>query len=267
MMPKSFKNLNLKLKNIIKIFSTYVFTLVFLIMSLKAVSFSMSKAREDETREKIKKILDTKEFSNSNDKSAFDDIAKGINDLVDKIKQFFNDIFKRVEPPKSSTKLPDSPPMHDSFYDFFRILIIILVIALIIAIIYFVSRFFNKNKNIKKMQDTEILISLKDCEEIFQNAIDCGNRGDLRQGIRYLYIALLLNFNHHNIIKIDKSKTNRQYADEIRNSGFKLYPMVRDFTNDFNTFWYGNRTPSPERFEYWKENLELIIKEAENENS
>ncbi|HEX9060460.1 MAG TPA: hypothetical protein VF941_09795 [Clostridia bacterium] len=230
------------------------------------MSFSISPSRENETKEKIRNILGMKEFSNNNDKSAFDDIAKSINDIWDKIRQFFNDLFKRAEPPKFNAKLPHFAS-NDSFYVFIQIFFVILVIVLILAIIYFVSRFFIKNRNIKKMQDIDILTSLKDWEEILRTAVDYGNRGDLRQGIRYLYIALLLNFNHNNIIKIDKSKTNRQYTDEIRNSGFKLYSMVRDFTNDFNTFWYGNRVPSTERFEYWKGNLELIIKEAENENS
>lgn len=71
--------------------------------------------------------------------------------------------------------------------------------------------------------------------------------GDFRLALRYHYLQLLQVFSRQRLIRYEKNKTNRQYADEIKNH--KWGPAFRKATRYYNFVWYGEH-PLPEENYY-----------------
>jgi hypothetical protein len=103
---------------------------------------------------------------------------------------------------------------------------------------------------------------LKDADTAEEKALKYYRNGEYKLGLRFLYISLLIYFNEINVIRIDKSKTNRQYLKEVQRSGHARFDTFSEFTGVFNEVWYGNRKASGEMFMKWYENFNLLKKEA-----
>jgi len=143
-----------------------------------------------------------------------------------------------------------------------EIICIVLIIAFLAAIIFFIFKGLRKSRRMKEKDDTVLLTSLKDPETVESKALEYADKGDYRQAIRLLYISMLLRFNEDNIIKIDKSKTNKQYLIEMQINGFEKYDLVTEFTEIFNRCWYGNRNLQKEKFDYWFGNYTKLTRGA-----
>lgn len=63
--------------------------------------------------------------------------------------------------------------------------------------------------------------------------------GDFRLALRYYYLRLLQEFSRQSLIRYEKNKTNKQYAEEVRNH--KWGPDFRRATHYYNFIWYGER--------------------------
>lgn len=62
-------------------------------------------------------------------------------------------------------------------------------------------------------------------------------RNDYRLALRYHYLRLLQEFSRQGLIRYEKNKTNRQYAEEIRHH--KWGPDFQLATRYYNFVWYG----------------------------
>ncbi len=241
----------------------FLLLFVFVSRTGAAAVNAMEPDREKEVRDSVESILKDREFSDKKlENSTMETIALGIKKLIDDIKERIKKLFSRIQfPDMNLAPLPEGvSPAAAMALKSAGILIIALLLFLLL---FFISRNFRNSKYLKQQEDRELLLSLKDSSLIFQKALELAAKGDFRQGIRHLYIALLLHFNEIDLIKIDKSKTNKQYLGEIKNGGFEHFDMVLEFTRDFNRFWYGNMVPGSESFDLWRNRFNLLVKEVE----
>jgi len=77
-----------------------------------------------------------------------------------------------------------------------------------------------------------------------------------------LYLSLILKLNEQNILLINKSKTNKEYMDELREKDYIHFETVMEFTRVFNRCWYGNRNLSREMFDKWISEYSSIVGEV-----
>lgn len=140
-----------------------------------------------------------------------------------------------------------------------KVLAILLMVAVIVLIIYFVTRRFTRSRKVLQEEDALILNALRDADEVYKKAIDFYNSGDYTQGLRFLYISLLIRFNEQNIIRINKSKTNKQYLIEIRENKPDIYDVMTEFTQVFNKYWYGKRNADKSIFVSWSEVYNTLL--------
>jgi hypothetical protein len=129
--------------------------------------------------------------------------------------------------------------------------------------LFFLVRNIRASRRWKEQDDALPVNSMKLPSSVEETAVEFSRKGDYKQALRFLYIAMLLRFNEMDWIRIDKAKTNRQYVMEIMNGSFERKQEVRDFTEAFNRYWYGNRSLDRDTFEDWYEKYSLLVKGGE----
>lgn len=203
---------------------------------------------ENTVREKITKILSANEFSKGKSgKSITEYLAGWIKSVFDWIRDRINSI--RI--PNLNAKLLPETGLSSGTILGLKILSAVIIAGLIFIILFFIFRKLRFSKNIKEEEDILLINTLRDPELVLRTALDFSGKGDFKQGLRYLYISIILEMNARNIIKIDKSKTNRQYLNEMRDSGYAGYNDMVQFTRAFNDHWYGSKSIASKEFNFW----------------
>jgi hypothetical protein len=83
--------------------------------------------------------------------------------------------------------------------------------------------------------------------DLFANASELARRGEYRKAIRRAYIALLCDLEHRGILRLGRSKTNRDYLDAVRPEQ-RIYPTFSVMTNAFEHVWYGQEPVTEDEF-------------------
>ena len=73
-------------------------------------------------------------------------------------------------------------------------------------------------------------------------------RGDLRQAIRALYLALLVDLHHQRLIDYNRAFTNWHYVRQFAGAA-EQRQVLRRLTEVFDLAWYGRRNCSTEQYE------------------
>jgi len=82
---------------------------------------------------------------------------------------------------------------------------------------------------------------LKKPEEAISGYFESINKGEYSWALRFLYIAILLEFDRRKLIRIEKWKTNRMYIREIGLKDQSLVSPMAEFSSLFDECCYGNR--------------------------
>ncbi|MCX7708816.1 MAG: hypothetical protein N2484_03085 [Clostridia bacterium] len=241
-----------------------LFAVLFILgVSICTYATDSGNTRQQEIKERTEKILNYSEFmEKEKDQTVLETMAVGVKEIVEAIKEKIKQIIERMKLPEIKASDFDHP-LDAATSATLKFVGIIIIAAFVLLIGYLVSRNFRVSRLVRMEEDAEILAALKDSDSIEMKAVELAQKGDYRQGIRFLYIALLLKYNEKNLIKIEKSKTNKQYLIELREGNFPSVDRVSAFTQDFNRFWYGNRKILKEQYEYWKSQYNLLKKEVE----
>ena len=208
---------------------------------------AISPGREEEVRSELQAILSSGEFSpRPQGPGLLERIGRMIKGLVDWI-------YDKI----TGMNLPRNPlstkgvRLSPEALLLMKIAGIIILAVFVAVIVLFLVRNLKFSKRLRRMGDETLLTSLREPDTVLDMALGCAGRGDFKQGIRYLFIALLLELNRANYIKIEKSKTNSQYLRELAENGFGMRHDMREFSQDFNRFWYGNAEPEKSKFDFW----------------
>ena len=226
---------------------TVFFFSAILAFQLLKTSFAgyMNPLKEDEIKNRINNILSSGEYQKQKKgKSILEMLAEVIKDLFDWIKEKVEALIDR------KISFP-AKGLSDSTILVLKILGISILIGISFFLIYFLLRNVRMAARAKQNDDAELLSTLKNPELLEQKALEACESGEYRQGIRLLYISLLLRLNELNVIKVNKAKTNKQYLGEMLENAFIKYKDVQEFTRAFDRYWYGNRNADKKDFDYW----------------
>lgn len=212
--------------------------------------------REKEIREHLEQIYSSPEFVHSRK-------APGLLDsLADWVKGLWEWLRHKLEgiglPETNFSILPDRASQQDLLP--LKIVGVLILAVILFFLCFFILRNLRSSRKIKEQEDAMLLTQAKSPDALLESALSLSRNGDFRQGFRYLYLSLLVKFNEWDLIRIDKSKTNRQYLNEIEYSGFSRLEEVRVFTEAFNELWYGMRKLDGPGFERWFERYQTLLK-------
>lgn len=83
--------------------------------------------------------------------------------------------------------------------------------------------------------------------DLLANANQLARAGDFRSAIRRAYIAMLCELEQRGKVRLHRSKTNRDYLDELKPQQ-SLYPTFSVMTGAFEHVWYGHETATENEF-------------------
>jgi len=84
--------------------------------------------------------------------------------------------------------------------------------------------------------------------------------GDYRSAMRYLYLSTLLLLDERDILRYDRTLTNREYVKHLRRFP-RLARTFQDVVSVFDRVWYGNQTLSASDFEEYAGKVEDLKRE------
>lgn len=215
-----------------------------------------SPSNEKEVKEELSKILSSFETENKRR-----DNMDFISMLREKLREFLRDLFEKLNIERRLNNALSEASIPPGTFFILKIAAIALIIAVILLLGYFIIRSFRFSRKVMMDDDMEIINTIKDPDVLMKKVDECLSVGDYNQALRFLYIAMLINLNKLNIIKINKSKTNKQYLLEIQANRPQIYETALLFTHDFNKYWYGGRNLDRSRFDSWYNTYNQLIGE------
>jgi hypothetical protein len=90
-----------------------------------------------------------------------------------------------------------------------------------------------------------------------QQAGEIARAGDYRTAVRYLYLSLLLRLDERQLLRYDRSLTNREYLSQVRPNP-ELYGRLLPVVETFDRVWYGHDQLDRETFEAYRRQVERV---------
>lgn len=94
--------------------------------------------------------------------------------------------------------------------------------------------------------DVEVLTA----QAALQRAHQVAATGDLRTAVRYLYLGTLLQLEEHNLLRYDRSRTNREYLRSVAHLP-ELAAILREVVDVFDRVWYGYQSIDEASFQQY----------------
>ena len=185
--------------------------------------------------------------------------STGFQMLKEKFIEFIKNLLKKLNMRNRIQTVFGNSKVPDEVMWLFEVISILLILLIIGLVIYFTAKRYKRTQKMRQEEDALLLDILKDAGEVYKRAFDYYNSGDYNQGLRFLYISLLIRLNDYNIIRINKAKTNKQYLLEIRDNKPEIYDDMVEFTNVFNRHWYGRKRADKAVFVNWNEVYSNLI--------
>ena len=135
-----------------------------------------------------------------------------------------------------------------------RVAVFVLLIGILCALVYILWRSWMRRQNAQ----AEIVAAAVESTPNLENddtaaddlpvnrwlelARELTEKGSLRQAIRAIYLAILADLAAHELIKIEKFKSNREYEIELRRRAHQQEGLLKVFSKSreiFECVWYG----------------------------
>lgn len=152
---------------------------------------------------------------------------------------------------------------------FLQIVLYVVVLGLIGFVIYrFAPFFLNKIKTRDKLKKTtrvilgETIAAEETSHNIFAQAENLAQEGNLRGAIRKGYIALLCELSDRKIIGLARYKTNRDYLRDVRKRK-EIFSEMNTLTTSFEKNWYGLNPTEEKDWEEFKQTYKQTVLKSE----
>ncbi|NQX71096.1 DUF4129 domain-containing protein [Paenibacillus alba] len=97
----------------------------------------------------------------------------------------------------------------------------------------------------------------------WQQAADLREMGDWREGVRSVFLSLLFFLEAERMIRVEKWKTNWEYAEELKGSASLLIPLFEESSLLFDRIWYGKELVTEQQFIWMYEQIARVIDRKE----
>jgi Domain of unknown function (DUF4129) len=206
---------------------------------ISAAETSPGKAGGEETRAKLREILNRRDYHEKEEGRFAAFVRKIYNKVSDFIVQL-RDAFGRMLKKTFSSAAEGSLVSK------------ILVIVVLGVFLFFILRLATKIKPRRKAARKRTVLG-EEIEanatpgDLFEAAMAAAQAGDFRAAVRKLYISLLYELSERSLIELDESATNHEYLARLAHFEPLVAP-VSAMTDRFDVSWYGMFPTSQEEF-------------------
>lgn len=99
-------------------------------------------------------------------------------------------------------------------------------------------------------------------ETLMEKSRTAERSGDIRQAIRFGFIAVLLKMHRARLVFLDETWTNQELYQHLERSRFVSLVALKDVMEGFNASWYGHKPPSGAGYMQWQASLEQVWQEV-----
>jgi hypothetical protein len=178
-----------------------------------------------------------------------DKLGKGLKAVLNWIDKLINWLIDLLPTPEHRLSSPD-----ENWITSVRVAVIVLLIGLLCALVYILWRSWKRRQNAPTEVMASAVESTPDLEDENTTADDLPvnrwlelaheltEKGSLRQAIRAFYLAILADLAAHELITIEKFKSNREYEIELRRRAHQKEGLLSAFSKSKDVFervWYG----------------------------
>ena len=178
-----------------------------------------------------------------------DKLGKGLKAVINWIDKLINWLIDLLPTADNRISSPD-----ENWIKSVRIAVIVLLIGLLCTLVYILWRSWMRRQTAQAEIAATAVESTPDLEDESTTADDLPvnrwlelareltEKGSLRQAIRAFYLAILADLAAHELITIEKFKSNREYEIELRRRAHQKEGLLKAFSKSrevFERVWYG----------------------------
>ncbi|SEP00688.1 hypothetical protein [Paenibacillus sp. OV219] len=134
-----------------------------------------------------------------------------------------------------------------------------IILALLIAALYWFAKQMVRQGQIRQrlqLSEDELTWSYRD---YLQNAEQLKKEGALRESVRFIFLALLFYMQECRWVRIEKGKTNWEYAEELKLGNDGLLPLFKSGAILFDRVWYGKEAIQEASLNEFYEQVRSVI--------
>lgn len=159
----------------------------------------------------------------------------------------------------------DQPPVSTPFTGGVSTAVVILCVVALIACVFlagglFAGIFKRSPKTVGILGET--ITPETTPETLLEKARGAEQAGDLRQAVRYGYIAVLLKMHRARLVYLDESWTNLELYRFLEKSRFQSLSALGAVMEGFNVSWYGHKYLPGEEYTQWQNALDQVWQEV-----
>jgi hypothetical protein len=178
-----------------------------------------------------------------------DKLGRGLKAVINWIDKLINWLIDLLPTADQRIASPD-----ENWIASVRVAVIVLLIGLLCALVYILWRSWMRRQTAQAEIAASAVESTPDLEDENTTADDLPvnrwlelareltEKGSLRQAIRAFYLAILADLAAHELITIEKFKSNREYEIELRRRAHQKEGLLKAFSKSRDVFervWYG----------------------------
>lgn len=154
--------------------------------------------------------------------------------------------------------LPDFQ-VSDSVTDWLTIGVVVTLLGIAAFAIYWFLKQIIWQKRIRSEAYLPVGEISRSYRFYWQQAAELRGTGYLREGVRSVFLSLLFFMEAKRMIRVEKWKTNWEYAEELGSSASSLVPLFHDSSVLFERIWYGKEVITEEQFTSMYEQVARVI--------
>lgn len=159
---------------------------------------------------------------------------------------------------KIRSLLPDFQ-VSDSVTDWLTVGVVVTLLGIAAFAIYWFLKQMIWQKRIRSDAYLPVGEISRSYRFYWQQAAELRGTGDLREGVRAVFLSLLFFMEAKRMIRVEKWKTNWEYAEELGSSASSLVPLFHDSSLLFERIWYGKEVVTEEQFTSMYEQVARVI--------
>ncbi|KRF19471.1 DUF4129 domain-containing protein [Paenibacillus sp. Soil787] len=163
---------------------------------------------------------------------------------------------------KIKSWLPDFQ-VSDSVTDWLTIGVVVTLLGIAAFAIYWFVKQIIWQKRIRSDAYLPVGEISRSYRFYWQQAAELRGTGDLREGVRSVFLSFLFFMEAKRMIRVEKWKTNWEYAEELEGSASSLVPLFHDSSVLFERIWYGKEVVTEEQFTSIYEQVAVVIRREE----
>lgn len=154
------------------------------------------------------------------------------------------------------------PGLNDPALDLAEIVLLVAAVVALAAVLYYVFRdlFTDFVASAALPPDAGDAAALS-ADAALQRAQDLSGGGDYRTAVRYLYLSALLLLEERDLLRYDRSLTNREYLRSLAGRP-RLAAALRDVIEVFDRVWYGFQSLDAAEYDWYRQRVEALKRQG-----